>query len=476
MSESDFDVQLGIGVLGKFAMGAVAFLGSILLARVLGPGEYGAFYLLMAITKFLDNPVTGWANAARKRLAERDFPGDEAVGSVLIVWVVGSLVFAVGAVLARPLLEARLDVTNPHHLLVVLFVAVSGMSLVIEVLKATDRFGSATWFQTGRDVLRVGSQVALVLAGFGVAGMVGGIAVANLLVVPAVIRHIGEVPTLPTRRSLGEIWAFAKSSIPATFFGTALGRMDVLIIGFLATNEAVGLYEISFKLSLPAMFITGVAGGGLMGRVSNRDSRDVSFVEDVEKNVGVTSLLAVPMVFGAAVLAEPLIVTVYSSKFAGGGAFLVGITVYRLFLSQRAIYGAVVNGMDYPSVHMKLNVVEFVINLVGGVALLLAIGPIGVVFASIATAFFGYVARVVFVRRHLEGLTVLPTNLLHQLLAGAIMSLVVFGFTRIAPIGHWQWVVAAVGLGGVTYFGVLAAISPAFSARILAVIRSILGR
>jgi len=60
IGDTDFGVELGFGVVGRVVTAGVAFLGSFLLARELGPGNYGTFYILMAVVAFLDNPVTGW--------------------------------------------------------------------------------------------------------------------------------------------------------------------------------------------------------------------------------------------------------------------------------------------------------------------------------------------------------------------------------------------------------------------------------
>lgn len=77
IGDTDFGVQVGIGFVGRVVTLFVSFLGAVLLARILarilGSSGYGAFYLLMAVISFLDNPVTGWANACRKRFTEVDF-------------------------------------------------------------------------------------------------------------------------------------------------------------------------------------------------------------------------------------------------------------------------------------------------------------------------------------------------------------------------------------------------------------------
>ena len=66
--EADFGLEISRGVLAKFAMAGIGFVGSVVFARVLGPGGYGLFYLILTLVNVLDNPVTGWGVACKKRI------------------------------------------------------------------------------------------------------------------------------------------------------------------------------------------------------------------------------------------------------------------------------------------------------------------------------------------------------------------------------------------------------------------------
>ncbi len=102
--DAKFGVQVSIGLVGRLVAYILAFAGTILLARVLGPENYGAFYFLVAIVAFLDNPVTGWAEGCRKRFTEAEFPPDEAIGSSLLTIGAGTVVVTVGTwLLAGPI-------------------------------------------------------------------------------------------------------------------------------------------------------------------------------------------------------------------------------------------------------------------------------------------------------------------------------------------------------------------------------------
>lgn len=471
IGDTDFGVQVGIGTLGRAIAYVIAFGGSILLARLLGPSDYGGFYLLLAIVAFLDNPITGWAEACRKRLTEADFPSGEAIGSTLAGIVLASGAVLVASWLAAPYFRRFVDTEGAWWLLSVLFVGMVAYHTANEVLKSTKRFGASPWVNAGRDVVRVLAQAALVLGGFGVAGMVGGMVLANLLVAPVVFVLIGIRPSVPSTATLGKIWSYARYSIPGGIVGTAQSRMDRILLGLLATTTVVGHYEVAIKLTLPAMFVAGVAQDGLMGRISNLRSRGEAFASDVQNNLAHASVVGIPLFFGALTLGEPIIVTVYSNQYAAAATFFAGLALFRLLRTQKSILVATINGLDKPDLNFRISTGIFALNLVLGVALFFALGPIGVVIATVVSEALGYGFRAYFVRSLVPSVRLAPRLLVEQFASGAIMAIVVLALRTALPLASWPYVVVVVGVGALTYFAALMAVSEGFRGTIIAVSR-----
>lgn len=194
VGDAKFGLQVSFGFVGRVVTAVVAFGGSIVLARVLGPEKYGVFYFLMATVQFLDNPVTGWADGCRKRLTEENFPSSEAIGSLLIGLTIFLLIVALLSRLGNPLIAEYTGLENGWTYLSFLFLGVATFKTTNEVLKSTKRFGSSTWLEAARDIVRVLTQISLVLLGWGIAGMVGGMVLANLLLAPVVLFLIGSGP------------------------------------------------------------------------------------------------------------------------------------------------------------------------------------------------------------------------------------------------------------------------------------------
>jgi O-antigen/teichoic acid export membrane protein len=470
IKDANFGLQVGVGFVGRVVTMVVAFLGSIVLARELGPANYGSFYLLVTVVMLLDNPVTGWCVACQKRYAEADSSSEEILGAALGGVAVGTIGFTVLALLASGPLRAFADVTNAGVLAGVLFAGSVTFSAMTGILRATSRFGEASWMNALRDVLRVPGQIALVLAGFGVAGMVSGIALANVVVALFGFYVIGVRPTTPSRGTVHDVWSFARSSIPNNLLGRALDRMDTALLGLLATTAVVGYYEVAFKMTMPAMFVAGVASSGLMARVSNRDSRDLSIDEEIERTLGFGSIVAVPLFFGALTLGEPVVVTAYSSQFEGAGAFIAGLALFHLVRSQKALLTSSLNGLTRPDLNLRVSVVVFTVNLALGVGLFFSIGPIGIVVATVLSEAIAYALTAFYVRSMVESLHLVPGPLRHQVVSGGLMGIGVYAVRHLVGLPTWWSVPLLVGAGGTAYVAVLWGISEPFRATVRGVL------
>jgi O-antigen/teichoic acid export membrane protein len=422
----------------------------------------------MAVIGILDNPVTGWATACRKRLTEANFPSGEALGSLLAGLTVTSVTVTVLAWLAAPSITARLGNPDIWLYLGPLFFATVVYKLCLEVLQSTARFGSSTWVDAGRDTLRVAVQLALVIVGFGVIGMIGGMLAANVIVAPIVLYLVGIRPKLPSRETVGKIWSYARFSIPSRFLSTAQERMDLILLGFFSSTAIAGNYEVAIKLTMPAMFVAGVAQDGLLGRISNRQSRGKEISRDVHNNLSYTSVIAIPIFFGALTIAKPLIVIIYSAEYARAATFLAGLALFRLIYSQKSILEATLNGLDRPDLNLRASLVVFPVNLVLGLALLFTVGPIGVVIATVVSEVVGYGIRAYSVRT-IVPVTLAPAPLVQQFISGVIMAISVLLLRNALSVDSAGVLLLIVAVGGLTYFGSLLLISEEFRVTMLSV-------
>ena len=456
------DVSLGgetaKGTAAKFVTLAVGFVGSIVLARFLGPAAYGGFYALLAVVEIVDRPVRGWATAGEKRASEADAPREEIFTALLAV-LAGFLVAATaGTVLAGDRLQSYSELSAAVPMFVVLLVSTTLYVTIRGLVKARGLVGLATWTNTVRNAAAVPLQIVLAVPlGLGAAGMAYGYAAGTALVVPVVAYYAKAWFARPTRTTLGSLWSYAKYSILSGFVGRVYSRFDLLLIGALVGPASVAQYEVAYRVSLPATFLSGVAASVLLPRVSYAVTSGATVRDDIATVLSFASLLSMPVFFGAVAIADDLMIVLYGSEYAEAGLLLVGIALYRVVTSQSGPLKSVVKGLDRPDYDLYLSAVVLAINVVLGVVLLLEFGAIGVVAATVFAETLRYVGLVWFLRRELPELRLFPRPVFEQAVAAAVMCLAVLAVLEAITVARPLEVVVGLAVGVVVYAMVLLA-------------------
>ena len=463
IGETKFGLEISKGVLAKFLMAAIGFAGSIVFARALGPAGYGAFYVVVTLVDVLNNPVTGWGVACKKRISEADFPSNEALGSGLL----GSLFLPLVILPGVFLFERYTDFYDLNGLFVpfsLFFVTLCFFEATNRILSARANFSAAEWADTLRSFLTIPLQLAFVLLGAGVMGMVYGVAIATALTVPFVLWQIGIRPSLPSRVSIRSISEYAKYSIPNGFLGTAKSRIDILLLGALLTSTAVGEYQVAFQLTMPGTFIGGVASAGLMARVSESWSQEneTAVVTDVTNSLGYASVLAIPILFGAIAMPNDLLVTIFGTKFEGVGPVLIGLSLFQAINLQTRQLGATIEGLNRPDVGTRVSPIVLTLNIVLGYILLLRYGVFGVVVATVVSELVNYCVVAYVVKQYLPAIRLITLPFLHQVLSGAVMYIIVDQLHAFIGVTWWGELALLVGIGGVVYTAVLVTVSEPF--------------
>ncbi|WP_227354306.1 oligosaccharide flippase family protein [Haladaptatus salinisoli] len=443
----------------KFTMALSGFVGTVLFARLLGPVSFGGFYLLLGVVKIADRPIHGWTIAAKKRFSEHRVRDEAVVGSQAVFIAVWLVVIGVGSLTFSEELRDYTGLVAAPVLFLVLLASEPLYEPFEKLLQGRGQIGVATWIDTLRSYLTLPLQLGFVLTGFGVAGMVYGLAGATVLSIPVVLYFLRTPPELPSYSLLRSLWEYAKYSIPSSFFGTIYDRFDVLLLGLLLTPAAAGYYEVAAKLTLPAVFVGSTAASGLMARVSANRSKGKEVADDVTNTLAFTSVLAIPIFFGALAIPTSLIITVYGSEYAPAATLLVGIAGYRLLKSQNAPLTQTVNGLDNPEMTMRISAIALTVNIVVGVVLVLRVGPVGVVLATLLAEVIRYLWLAVVVRRSIPNVKLLPSTLIEQIGAGFLMFLIVSVTHGYLPVRSWTDLSLLLLVGASTYGFALLAIS-----------------
>lgn len=345
--------------LANVVSSALALAQAIIVARALGPQLYGVAALIMTYPGFLFGLLDARSGqASLKYLGEFGTRQEAAralavcrVGYVLD-FVIASLTFLAAAATAGWAEEHVVRTPGVAGLVVLYAAAFLPRSLVATsraVLATLGRFALLGWLRALTAALEAVLVIALVSAGYGLAGVIWGNAVAAaaegvLVAVPAhrLIKRTwqgswlqGSWAALSGRRR--ELLRFLFYSDLSELLAVLTRQLDVLALGYFQGPTETGYYRLAKSLSKSERFVVeplqSVAYARLAALYGTGDDRQPRrFVFRLALGVGVPAMivaLAVPFVVPAAVRA------LFGDAFAGaivpaqialvGGAIQLGL-------------------------------------------------------------------------------------------------------------------------------------------------------
>ncbi len=472
-SETHLGVEVGKGFVAKLVGAVFGFVGTIIFARLLGPTDFGGFYLLLSIVKVAKRPIDGISAATRKRFAEVDSLRNELIGTQFLSTIGLIMILILVSYPIRNTLQNYTGLDNPIFLMAILLTAIAAFGSFQDFLTSIGQIGIQTWIDTARSILTFSAQLVFVFVGFGATGMAYGLSFGTIILVPVTHYYLKVLPIMPSHETVRSVWSFARYSIPSSFVGKAYDRFDILLLGLLSTQAVAGHYEVAFKLTLPTMFIAGLAGSGLMARVSEFESKGQIPTADITNTLSFASLFAIPCLAGAIAISKAVVVTLYGPAFAPAAILLIGLALYRVIQTQTNVFIDIIEGLDMPEWDFRISSVALIVNIILGILLFLEFGPIGVVLATVIAE----ITRYITLRRLIITETdarLISKPLLKQIIAASAMFLFVDRVQEIIAIRSWIELSLLIVIGGVIYFGLLLIISSRFRVTIRDIIQQFL--
>jgi len=447
--EMDLRQEVFSGSIAQVLRFVIGLVGTIVLAIVLGPNSFGGVALVLTLVYFLDQPIEGWSVAAKQRIAEGSQSPRAALGGFLLATTAWLVVLGGGVLVAADPIRSftGLAIGPPFVLLVT--VTTSVLAGLRSLMAGRGQVGAAAWYQTAAALTTTPLQVGLVVLSYGAFGMLGGLVAGTAVLMPFAARRVAARPSLPTWHELDSQWQYARKAVLQLTFGRIYDRVDLLLLGLLLTPTAAGHYEVAWKLVLPTSVVTGVAAGGLMTQVANRGDGDQDPTNDIEGVLSVASVLAVPAVFGAAVLGRPLLVVLFGTQYAPAAPLLVGLAAYQVVSTQSTPLVQTLNGLDRVELTIPITALGLAVNVVLGVALIDKFGASGVVIATVVAQVLVHLLLIVAVRSEVGPVLPITRPFLAQLLAGAAMALLL-GSLPLDFDGPLS-VALGIGIGGGSY-------------------------
>lgn len=450
-----------VAILAKFVLAVTGFAGVIIFARVLGVSGVGKYYAILAAANLVAQIPGRTSGAIKKRVSEVDTPVEEYFGLGILFNLGFVLVLTACVFLLYPYLEPYIGPTAFGIGLVAVVASLSAFALVNRIYAGIGNPGASFWTDTVRSVLTLGGQVTMLWLGWHVLGLLTGFVAGTVSTAVLVYLLIRIRPALPSRETVSRTYEFARWNIPNGILDDMYQRLDVLLLYGIAGSTAVGLYEPALRLTIPATFISASIGDTLVVKASGLHSIDEDVVFDLKNAISYTSLLAIPIFFGALAMPRELLTTVYGPEFADGALALVGLAAFQLFNTFRVPFAMVINGIDRPDLQFRVKLLILLVHAPLAVLLGLEYGLLGVIAATL----FAEAVRVglyLAVAYSLFGELILPWQVVEQFLSGVVMFGVVYWLVDLVPVTGWTRLLGIVGMGAIVYFSTLSVVSSHF--------------
>ncbi|WP_436344710.1 oligosaccharide flippase family protein [Natronorubrum sp. FCH18a] len=449
-----------INFASQIASSIFGFLATIYLARTLGAGVLGTYFLVVAIVIWLKVILFGGVQSAlTKRLSEGGESGSyvtAGIGLFLGIYAV----LLVGLFLARDLVTAYIGQPVALPIAVVLLGSLLLM-FVSGALQGQHRVHISGALTPVDTFSRSALQIGVVVLGFGLYGLLAGYALAAAIagVVGAVF--ITWTVDLPSRRHLSSLFDYARYSWLGRLSSRTFSSMDTLVLGVFVAPDLIGVYEISWNLaSLLAIFSLAIQQTLFpeISSVAEDDEHDriASLLDDAFAYAG---LFLIPGLVGSALIGD-FVLRIYGPEFGVGHAVLVILVGSRLAYAYGEQFLNALNGLDRPDLSFRINAVFFVTNITLNVALVSVYGWMG---AAVATAVSALVTLVIGYRVLDRFIAVsFPLREVGTQVLAAVPMAAVVGAGRLFLEPSELAAVALVAVGAMTYFAALLLLSGRF--------------
>lgn len=425
----------------------IAFLGTTYAARVLGPEHFGIVGFAMAIFGYLSLAVTGgFTDIGSREVARRTDESSTIAVSVITVRLVIALVAGFAVIFIAWSLNRP-----PTVKLVLLLTGLLLLPLALDVswvFKGLERNRIVAISLIASQVLYTGLIYITVKEPEGVAFVpiaqfVGEFCAAIILLVP--ILRLGKI-RLDLRLGFKILKASSYWAV-SRLLRTLMYTFDVIMIGFLIGERAVGHYNAPYRICFLLVALSVAIQSSFLP-IMTRAYRSDDPLPDVAKiakhSVYFAAAIGAPLVVGGVVIAAPLLEAVF------GDPYKPGTNAFRLLLCSIGflfLHGTIHNiflTISRLKTEMKIFAVAAAVNVAFNIYVIPRYGISGAAsvtaIAEAVTLFIG----VITVRR--LGVSIDIRSIWKPVLASVMMAAALYA------LGSNQSLLLYLATGGAVYF------------------------
>lgn len=324
-NQTDFGARVRIGAI--WAYGAqmfvtlLTFVVGVIMARLLGPADFGLFIAVTAFTSM--GLVVVQVGMPPALIQARTLDDAQKNAAFWLVLLVGVVFFGLAMIVATPLSRVYQSAQFSAVMLSLAasFLLTAHSSVGLALLRRNMAFDTVARINAAAHTSAAALSVAAALLGLGVYSLVLGALVAMLGTSIGIIRAGVWRPTWPALRPVLTLLHYAWFSLINSAQNMAINRADNMIVGALLGTLSLGLYNRAFSLArLPSEQFADSLGPVLLGALS-RIQTDADWSRRMFfKAISAISTLTLPFLALLMVGGPTFVLLVYGEEWIGAGA------------------------------------------------------------------------------------------------------------------------------------------------------------
>ena len=424
---------------GQVLSTVIAFAGSIIIARLLGPDQYGIVGVALIFPGILPGVLDLGLSYALVRYVHLDrenryIPTAFTYKLITAILSAGILLFFadnLSYILARPYIAPYL------RILAIYVFGIIVLESVKAVLTGHGEYHKVVVIDSVRSLLRIIVSIILIIVGLGVYGAVSAFSIgvlATLILVPKLV--VGKnLHVRFDREAFKELLIYSIPLYLPLLLGIPLRNIVQIVLANYATNTQLGWYSVALNLVIP-LNVIGVSlitsmFSTLPMLLDNREKMN----RVVVKATLYTSIITLPLAFGLIAFSRPIIYMVYGEEYLPASIYLSILATHGL-LAPLGLYilRPYFNSVGATKNSFKMSIVRLSFYLPLGILAIIYTGITGFLVVHVVSDLFSALYGLRLLRREF-GVNIVYWRNMMILVSLGVPALIAAVLTYLLPIG-----------------------------------------
>lgn len=395
-------LQVTITILGTVITSGLGALFFIVLARNLGPAEFGILMVLITTAVLIADILDVGINTTLVRFVSHSLAANgKALYQYIslgffcktIIWLV---VLVFGIILSRPISQLLQNSQVLRDLLVYSFVGAGGIALLsisLAIIQAYQRFYVYNFIQILTNLMRI--LILLLIIQVGLLSIKSVMTLYLLIPLVGLLISLYFLPMqkiLRSKYSIGnfsKMFKFSKWVALFTVIGVISSKMDTFLNARLVNNYDLGLYAVANQLIMVAPQVVSSIGAVIAPKFSsfNKKSDMITYFKKVQifvLGLALTGFLVIP-------------IASYLIPILLGGVYLQSVPIFIILLSATMIslialptHVSIIYYFSRPDIFSRLSLGNFIIMFGVGYLMISRYGITGAALTVVISSLFNF--------------------------------------------------------------------------------------